>query len=155
MITLTRRQARRLRGVFRRSALGIAHRGPIPPLVLRAEGGQLRAQTSVRATWPSSTSSPGLAARPASVALPLDALADFEGRDESPVALEAARPRPDRRPLGRPRHPPGPRVRRPRDRHAGRRSPSRPRVVRGPGRAARRPGRGDRHRRRGRHAATP
>ena len=41
MITLTRRQARAWRGVFRRSTLGIAHRGPIPPLVLAAEGGQL------------------------------------------------------------------------------------------------------------------
>ena len=44
MITLTRRQARCLRGVFRRSVLGIAHRGPVPPLVLRAGGAQLRAQ---------------------------------------------------------------------------------------------------------------
>jgi hypothetical protein len=44
MITITRRQARRLRGIFRRSVLGIGHRGTIPPLMLHAEGTQLRAQ---------------------------------------------------------------------------------------------------------------
>ena len=43
MITLTRSQVRRLRSVFRRSTLGIHHKGTIPPLVLRADGGQLRA----------------------------------------------------------------------------------------------------------------
>ena len=43
MITLTRSQVRRLRSVFRRSTLGIAHRGIVPELVLRAEAGQLRA----------------------------------------------------------------------------------------------------------------
>jgi hypothetical protein len=88
MITLTRRQARGLRGVFRRFALGIAHRGPIPPLVFTAEGGQLRARhryahTAVEhviaSAWPSG----------GSVALPLDALADLEGRDDATVALEA------------------------------------------------------------------
>jgi hypothetical protein len=46
MITITRRQARRLRGVFRRSVLGIAHRGIIPPLVLRAEGTKLSSSKS-------------------------------------------------------------------------------------------------------------
>ena len=63
MITLTRRQARTLRGVFRRSILGIAHRGPIPPLVLTAADGQLRArhryahlvvEHAVASAWPSS-----------------------------------------------------------------------------------------------------
>ena len=44
MITLTRGQVRRLRSVFRRSTLGIAHRGIVPELVLRDDGGQLRAQ---------------------------------------------------------------------------------------------------------------
>ena len=88
MITLTRRQARCLRGVFRRSLLGIAHRGPIPPLVLHAEEGQLRAQHrygvlavehAESSAWPSG----------GSVALPLEALADLEGRDDSHVALKA------------------------------------------------------------------
>jgi hypothetical protein len=88
MITLTRRQARGLRGVFRRSALGIAHRGPIPPLIFVAEGGQLRARhryahLAVEHVVASACPSSG------SVALPLEALADLEGRDESMVALEA------------------------------------------------------------------
>ena len=88
MITLTRRQARCLRGVFRRSVLGIAHRGPIPPLVLRVEDGQLRARhrygaLAVEHAEPSAWPSGG------SVALPIEALADLEGRDESHVALEA------------------------------------------------------------------
>ena len=48
MITLTRSQVRRLRQVFRRSILGISHKAAIPPLVLRAEGAQLRAQHRYR-----------------------------------------------------------------------------------------------------------
>ena len=48
MITLTRSQVRRLRSVFRRSTLGIRHKGAIPPLVLRADGGQLRAHYRYR-----------------------------------------------------------------------------------------------------------
>ena len=56
MITLTRNQVRRLRSVFRRSVLGINQRGPIPPLVLRAEGRNYGRNIGT-ATWPSSTSS--------------------------------------------------------------------------------------------------
>ena len=91
MITLTRRQARELRGVFRRSVLGIAHRGPIPPLVFTAEGGQLRvrhryAHLAVEhvaaSAWPSN----------GQVALPLDALADLEGRDDANLGLDTAAP---------------------------------------------------------------
>ena len=37
MITMSRRQARTLRAVFRRHALGISHKGPVPPLVLVAD----------------------------------------------------------------------------------------------------------------------
>ena len=37
MITITRRQARRLRAVFRRHPLGITHKGPVPTLVFRAD----------------------------------------------------------------------------------------------------------------------
>jgi hypothetical protein len=44
LITITRRMARRLRAVFRRSVLGINHKGEIPPLVLHAENQCLRAQ---------------------------------------------------------------------------------------------------------------
>ena len=91
MITITRRQAHGLRGVFRRSALGLIRRGPVPFLVLRAEGRQLRAvyrygALAVEHVGSCDPSSDGM------VMLPLDALADFEGRDETPVVLEAATP---------------------------------------------------------------
>ncbi len=91
MITLTRRQARCLRGVFRRHALGITGKGPVPPLVLRSEGSQLRAQhryagLAVEHALDADARGPG------PVALPLDALADFEGKDDSPVAVVAVSP---------------------------------------------------------------
>src|SRR5690242_3870601 len=91
MISLSRRQARRLRGAFRRRALGIAHKGAVPPLVFRAgpEGLLVRhhlPHLALEHTLP-------WAARHAAVlALPLDALADFEGNDDSPVVLEAVAP---------------------------------------------------------------
>jgi hypothetical protein len=91
MITLTRNQVRRLRVAFRRAALGIAHRGIISELVLRAEGAQLRAQhrycdLAVEHIEMGSY-------RPAtSIAIPLDALADFEGSVDSPVVIEAVAP---------------------------------------------------------------
>jgi hypothetical protein len=88
MITITRRQARRLRGVFRRHVLGIAHRGTIPPLVLRAGGTQLRAQYRY-ATLAIEHVEPGIPRPDETLAVPLDALAEFEGRDDSPVVLEA------------------------------------------------------------------
>jgi hypothetical protein len=91
MITLTRRQARRLRGVFRRHFLGIEHRGAIPPLVFRTTGAQLRAQyryaaLAIESVEPAPDQDDGV------VALPLDALAELEGRDETPVELEAVAP---------------------------------------------------------------
>ena len=91
MITITRRTARTLRAVFRRSVLGITHRSPIPPLVLHAEGTHLRAQyqydsLAVEYVEPGSY-------RPLdSIPVPLDVLADIEGRDDSPVVFEAAEP---------------------------------------------------------------
>ena len=92
MITITRRQARRLRAVFRRHALGIAHRGSVPPLVFRADPdvGLL-----VRYVLPDLAIEHVFsgADRPeSSIALPLDALADFEGKDDVAVILEAAAP---------------------------------------------------------------
>lgn len=88
MITLTRRQARTLRGVFRRSVLGIPHRRPIPPLVFRVDGTEVRAQhryvaLAVEHVFASDP------APPEALALPLDALADIEGPDDAPVTLEA------------------------------------------------------------------
>ena len=91
MITLTRSQVRRLRSVFRRSALGITHRGPIPPLVLRAEGAQLRAQHRYRDLAVEHVE-PGSYRPATSLAIPLDALADFEGAADTPVVLEAVAP---------------------------------------------------------------
>ena len=91
MITLTRRKARCLRGVLRRSALGIARRGPIAPLVLEADGAKLCARyryggVAVEHVAPCPRTDSG------TVALPLEALADFEGRDESPVVIESIGP---------------------------------------------------------------
>ncbi len=91
MITLTRRQVRTLRGVFRRSILGIAHRGVLPPLQFTSRGdqvcaryryGDLAVEQLIPATGPAT----------GTVLLPLDALADLEGRDESPLTLEAVAP---------------------------------------------------------------
>ena len=92
MITITRRQARRLRAVFRRHPLGIAHKGPVPPLVFRAEPD---VGLRVRHLLPDLAIEhvlPGDDRPEASIALPLDALADFEGRDDTPVVLGAAAP---------------------------------------------------------------
>ncbi len=91
MITLTRRQARRLRGVIRRSAFGIAHRGTVPPIVFAADGENVHARfqhgsLAVEHAEPAQQPSSG------TVALPLDALADLEGKDDAIVALESAAP---------------------------------------------------------------
>ena len=91
MITLTRRQVRCLRGVFRRSVLGFTQRGPAPLLFLRADGGQLRAHyrygaLALEHAAACDSRSEGI------VALPLDALAEFEGRGEESVVLEATAP---------------------------------------------------------------
>jgi hypothetical protein len=88
MIEITRRRARSLRAVFRRSALGIAHRGPVPPLMFLAQDGQPRARYRY-GDLAVSCVFPGDHPDHAPVALPLDALADLEGRDDTPVALEA------------------------------------------------------------------
>jgi hypothetical protein len=91
MITITRRQARRLRGVFRRYVLGIAHRGLVPPLVFRADGSELRAQHRYHAVAVEHVAPASDLPREA-IALPLDALADIEGRDDSPVFLVSVAP---------------------------------------------------------------
>jgi hypothetical protein len=93
MITLTRNLVRRLRVAFRRAALGIAHRGIVSELVLRAEGGELRAQHRY-CDLAVEYVEPGGYRPDSSVAIPLDALADFEGAADTPVVLES--PDPDR-----------------------------------------------------------
>ncbi len=91
MITLTRSQVKRLRQVFRRSILGITHRGIISELVLRAEGAQVRAQHRYCDLAVEHVEAGSF--RPAtSIAIPLDALADFEGSADSPVVLESVAP---------------------------------------------------------------
>lgn len=91
MIMLTRREAHSLRAVFRRSVLGVAHRGPLPPVLLRVTGARLcvehrYAALGVRHTMRS------VDGPPETIPLPLEALADVEGHDLSTVAVEAAGP---------------------------------------------------------------
>ena len=92
MITITRRQARRLRGVFRRHPLGIAHRGPVPPLVLRADRHADSASDTATPPWPSSTPCRAPTGPSEAIALPLDALADFEGRTTRRSSWRPPRP---------------------------------------------------------------
>jgi hypothetical protein len=92
MIPITRHQARRLRAVFRRHALGITHKGVVPPLVFRADpdhGLRVRHHQPALAV---EYLLPGTYRPEEAIALPLDALADVEGKDETPVVLEAAAP---------------------------------------------------------------
>ncbi|MGO9598331.1 MAG: hypothetical protein ACLP7Q_10105 [Isosphaeraceae bacterium] len=91
MISITRHAARRLRAVFRRSVLGISHKGLSPPLVLHAEGQRLRAQYQYHDLAVEYTE-PGSLRQLDSIPVPLEALADIEGRDNSPVVLEAVEP---------------------------------------------------------------
>jgi len=92
MLTITRCQARRLAAVFRRHALGIAHKGPIPPLVLHADPD---AGLRVRFHHPGlavELALPGDAQHGEPIALPLEAPGDVQGRDEGVVTLEADGP---------------------------------------------------------------
>jgi hypothetical protein len=68
--------------------LGITRRGAIPPLVLRYEGMHLRAQYRYHDLAIEFTQ-PGNFSHVDSIALPLDALAEVEGRDDSPVVFDA------------------------------------------------------------------
>jgi len=88
VITITRALARRLGLVFRRAPLGIAHRGPLPPIVLTAGGRGLRAQfhhggLAVAFCEPD----PDPAGE--SIPLPLEALTACAGRGDATVAVEA------------------------------------------------------------------
>jgi hypothetical protein len=91
MITITRHHARGLRSVLRRTVLGLSPRGSAPPLLLRADTRQLRAQYRYEALTVEHLT-PGAGTPGEAVALPLDALADLDGGDDSPVILEAVRP---------------------------------------------------------------
>src|SRR4051812_32588687 len=92
MVTITRRQARRLRAVFRRHPLGIAHKGPVPPLVFRADpDAELRVRHH-QAALAVECALPGNDRPGESIAMPLDALADVEGKDDTAVVLVALAP---------------------------------------------------------------
>jgi hypothetical protein len=91
LITMTRHAARRLRAVFRRSVLGISHKGLIPPLVLHAEGHCLRAQYRYHDLAVEYTE-PGSLRQLDSISVALEALGDVEGRDNSAVELESVEP---------------------------------------------------------------
>ena len=89
MISMTRRHARQLRTIFRRSTLGLAHKGPAAPAVLHVDGPQLRAQYRYDALAVESVTAFSFHPKE-SIALSLDALADVEGSDDSPVMVESA-----------------------------------------------------------------
>ena len=89
MITITRAQARRLGLVFRRAPLGIAPKGPLPPLVLTAGGRRLRANFQhggIAVEFAETGSDPAGEA----ISVPLEALTACAGRGDAPVAVEAA-----------------------------------------------------------------
>src|SRR5579864_4194597 len=86
---MTRSQARAFRAIFRRSVLGISNRGLISPLVLRAETTKLRAQYRYDALAVEHVQE-GVFRPEETIAVPLDALADFGGRDETPVVFEVS-----------------------------------------------------------------
>ncbi|WP_165253236.1 hypothetical protein [Paludisphaera soli] len=92
MIILARREARRLRAVLRRRTLGLARNGQAPPVTLQAAaaGGLLVRLHLDHLAVECLLEGDGRAA--GSVELPLEALADFEGRDDSPVHLESPTP---------------------------------------------------------------
>jgi hypothetical protein len=71
--------------------LGITQRAAIPPLVLRSEGLHLWAQYRHHGLAVEYTE-PGNFSQLDSIAVPLDALADVEGRDDGPVIFEAVEP---------------------------------------------------------------
>src|SRR3954451_19539845 len=92
MITLTRRQARRLRAVFRRHALGITHKGQVPPLVFSADPEDGLRVRHHQAHLAVEHVLEGPRRPEAVIPLPLEALADVEGKDDTQVTLEALAP---------------------------------------------------------------
>ena len=109
MITLTRSQVRRLRAAFRRSILGITHRGIVSELVLRAEGSQLRAQHRYCDLAVECVETGNY--RPVtSLADPARRPGRLRGRRRDARHPRVRRPGPHRRPLGGSGHPAEPRV---------------------------------------------
>jgi hypothetical protein len=78
--------------LFRRSTLDLAPRGPAPPLVLQADpdaGLRVRCQHDALTVEQFVPGGPRTAE---AIAVPLDVLADVEGRDDTPVTFEAVAP---------------------------------------------------------------
>jgi hypothetical protein len=90
MISFTRRDVRRLRAVFRRHALGIAPRAVIPPLMLTNDPDAGLRISFHHASLAVECLVAGRPTQSESVHLPLDALADVEGSDDSQVIVEPA-----------------------------------------------------------------
>jgi hypothetical protein len=92
VITISRCHSRTLRALFRRSILDLAPRGPAPPLVLMADpnaGLRVRFQHDALAVEQLVPGGPRTAE---TIAVPLEVLAEVEGRDDSPVIFEAVAP---------------------------------------------------------------
>ena len=85
-MTVTCHALKRLRAIFRRSALLVPNRVVNLPLALHAEGAQLRAQYRYH-DLAIGYVDPGGHRLLDSIPVPLDALAEIEGRDDSPVVL--------------------------------------------------------------------
>jgi len=87
MITITRRQARRLRGVLRRPVLGIHRRDPVPPLVFRTTESEFRVEFQYQSLAAAYIGPAKETLIGDTIALPLESLADIEGSSEAPVRL--------------------------------------------------------------------
>ncbi|MDR3638626.1 MAG: hypothetical protein P4L84_32775 [Isosphaeraceae bacterium] len=89
MITITRRQARRLAGVLRRRVLGIYHRNPIPALVFRTMESEFRVEFQ-HGGLAVIYIEPGGNQLYDTVALPLEGLTDIEGPSQAPARIISA-----------------------------------------------------------------
>jgi hypothetical protein len=89
LIPIPRCRARELRAVFRRSLLGLANKGPAPPLVLVADPETGLHMRFHHADLAVEQLLPGTFRSAETIAVPLDALADVAGRDDTPVVFES------------------------------------------------------------------
>ena len=93
LITITRSQGENASGPSSAGAiLGIRHRSSDSAAGAPCRGHAPTGAVSVRRAWPSSTSSQAAYRQLDSIPVPLDVLAEIEGRDDSPVVFESAEP---------------------------------------------------------------
>ncbi len=89
MICITRRQIRSLRPLFRRTVLGVSSRTDVPTVVFHAdEHGLVVRVTGAHVSIECVIHKQSAAAEEAVV--PLDALADLEGRDDTAISIDPA-----------------------------------------------------------------